>query len=51
MDMLGGTASLETSARAQIASRFLETAEGDTAPESLKQVGRDALHVASTMRR
>ncbi|WP_130230633.1 hypothetical protein [Bradyrhizobium sp. Leo121] len=53
MDMLGaGAASLETGARAHIASRILEAAaKGDTAPESLKQVGRDALHVASTMLR
>ncbi|MBR0915430.1 hypothetical protein [Bradyrhizobium japonicum] len=40
----------ETGARTNVASRILEAAtNGDTSPERLKQVGRDALHDAPTM--
>jgi len=40
----------ETGARTHVASRILQAAaKGDTAPESLKQVGREALHDAPTM--
>ncbi|WFU75605.1 hypothetical protein [Bradyrhizobium sp. CB2312] len=40
----------ETGARTRVASRILEAAaKGDVAPESLKQVGREALHDAPTM--
>lgn len=39
---------LETGARTHVAAKILEAAaKGDTAPESLKQVGREALHDAS----
>jgi hypothetical protein len=40
----------ETGARTHVASRMLEAAaKGDTAPESLRQVGREALHDAPSM--
>jgi hypothetical protein len=39
----------ETGARAHVASRILEAAtNGDTSPERLKAVGREALHDAPT---
>ena len=41
----------ETEARTQVASRILEAAtNGDSSPERLRQVGREALHGAPTMR-
>ncbi|SFN03185.1 hypothetical protein SAMN05216573_107117 [Bradyrhizobium sp. Rc3b] len=41
---------LETGARTRVASRILEAAaNGDIAADSLKQVGREALHDAPTM--
>lgn len=40
----------ETGARAHVASRILEAAtNGDTSPERLKEVGREALYHAPTM--
>jgi hypothetical protein len=40
----------ETGARTHVASRILEAAtNGDTSPERLKEVGREALHDAPTM--
>jgi hypothetical protein len=40
----------ETGARANVASKILEAAtRGDTAPDRLKQVGRQALSQAPTM--
>jgi hypothetical protein len=40
----------ETGARTHVASRILEAAtNGDTSPERLKQVGREALHDAPSM--
>ncbi|RQH09497.1 hypothetical protein [Bradyrhizobium sp. RP6] len=40
----------ETGARTHVASRILEAAaKGDIAAESLKRVGREALHDAPTM--
>jgi hypothetical protein len=40
----------ETASRTHVASRILEAAtNGDTSPERLKQVGREALHEAPTM--
>ncbi|MCK1615167.1 hypothetical protein IVA96_00330 [Bradyrhizobium sp. 159] len=40
----------ETGARTYVASRILEAAaKGDIAPESLKQIGREALHDAPTI--
>jgi hypothetical protein len=40
----------ETGARTHVASRILEAAaKGDVTPESLKQVGREALHQAPSM--
>lgn len=40
----------ETGARTHVASRILEAAtNGDTSPERLKEVGREALHAAPTM--
>lgn len=40
----------ETGARTHVASRILEAAtNGDTSPERLKEVGREALHGAPTM--
>ncbi|MFB6451179.1 hypothetical protein [Bradyrhizobium tunisiense] len=40
----------ETGARTHVASRILEAAmKGDTSRDRLKQVGREALHDASTM--
>ena len=42
----------ETETRTHVASRILEAAtNGDSSPESLRQVGREALHGAPTMRR
>ncbi|MCK1625908.1 hypothetical protein IVA98_22615 [Bradyrhizobium sp. 160] len=47
-----GVSRFETGARTHVASRILEAAaKGDTAPESLKQVGREALHDAPTISR
>ncbi|MBB4424406.1 hypothetical protein GGD66_002952 [Bradyrhizobium sp. CIR48] len=41
---------LETGARTRVASRILEAAaKGDIAADSLKQVGREALHDTPTM--
>ncbi len=41
---------LQTGARTHVASKILEAAaKGETAPESLRQVGREALHDAPTM--
>ncbi|OKO85177.1 hypothetical protein [Bradyrhizobium sp. AS23.2] len=40
----------ETGARAHVASKILEAAtKGDTSPDSLKQIGRQALSQAPTM--
>lgn len=41
-----GVSRYETGARTHVASRIME---GDTSPERLKQVGREALHDAPTM--
>jgi hypothetical protein len=42
----------ETGARTHVASRILEAAAtGNITPESLKQVGREALHQAPSMGR
>jgi hypothetical protein len=40
----------ESGARAHVASRILQAAtEGDTSPDRLQQIGREALHDAPTM--
>lgn len=40
----------ESGTRAHVASRILEAAaKGDTSPDRLKQIGREALHDAPTM--
>jgi hypothetical protein len=40
----------ESGARAHVASRILQAAtKGDTSPDRLKQIGREALHDAPTM--
>jgi hypothetical protein len=40
----------ESGARAHVASRILQAAtKGDTSPDRLKKVGREALHDAPTM--
>lgn len=40
----------ESGTRAHVASRILEAAtKGDTSPDRLKQIGREALHGAPTM--
>lgn len=45
-----GVSRFETGARTHVASRILEAAaKGDIAPESLKQIGREALHDAPTI--
>ncbi|CUT13459.1 hypothetical protein BF49_4539 [Bradyrhizobium sp.] len=43
---------LQTGVRTHVTSKILEAAAtGETAPESVKQVGREALHDAPAMRR
>lgn len=40
----------ESGTRVHVASRILEAAtKGDTSPDQLKQIGREALHHAPTM--
>ena len=40
----------ESGARAHVASRILQAAtKGDTSPDRLQQIGREALHDAPTM--
>jgi len=40
----------ESGTRARVASRILEAAtKGDTSPDRLRQIGREALHDAPTM--